>query len=153
MNAARALSMMHSGNRRGLMGDGRGGDSDAAHIDGTPRTASTCATQVPRHAAADGAVSAGRRRASYMVALTWCFTFFNTVRVLAYLPTVVAIAQRGDSTQHSLWTWLTWVGANVTMAAWLYEHNGARMNRAIAVNVANAGMCLVTTAVILAFRL
>jgi hypothetical protein len=99
------------------------------------------------------AASAGERRSSYLIVLTWCFMFFNTARVLAYLPTVMTIVQHGDSTQHSLWTWLTWMGANVTMAAWLFEHNGARMNRAIAVSVANAAMCLATSSVIVAVRL
>jgi hypothetical protein len=37
----------------------------------------------------------------------------------AYLPTLWAIHVSGDSSQHSLWTWATWFGANVTMAAWL----------------------------------
>ncbi len=97
--------------------------------------------------------SARGRRSSYRVVLTWCFTFFSTARVLAYLPTVMSIVEHGDSTQHSLWTWLTWLGANVTMAAWLFEHNGAGMNRAIAVSVANAGMCFATAAVIVAYRL
>lgn len=95
---------------------------------------------------------AGGRRSSYLTVLTWCFTFFSTARLLAYLPTVMSIAQHGDSTQHSLWTWLTWLGANITMAAWLYENNGARMNKAIAVSLGNAGMCLATAVVILAFR-
>jgi hypothetical protein len=39
------------------------------------------------------------------------------------------------------------------MAAWLYEHNGQRMNRAIAVNIGNACMCLGTTVLIVACRL
>ena len=105
---------------------------------------------VPQHTVA---ASPSNFRASYLVVLTWCFTFFSTVRVLAYLPTVVSIVQNGDSSQHSLWTWLTWLGANVTMAAWLFEQNGARMNKAAAVSAANAAMCLVTSAVIIAFRL
>lgn len=99
------------------------------------------------------AASASVRRLGYLVVLTWCFTFFNTVRVLAYLPTVVTIVQQRDSSQHSLWTWLTWLGANLTMAAWLFEQNGARMNKAVAVSTANACMCLATSAVIVAFRL
>ena len=59
-----------------------------------------------------------------------------------YLPTLLAIFTSGDSSQHSLLTWVTWVGANATMAAWLYEHNGRRLNRAIAVNSCNSLMCL-----------
>ena len=64
-------------------------------------------------------------------------------RLIAYMPTVVSIVHSRNSQQHSLWTWLIWVGANLTMAAWLYEDNGRRLNRAIVVNIGNALMCLV----------
>ena len=94
-----------------------------------------------------------RRREAYVTVLTWAFTFFNSVRVAAYLPTAWAIHVSGDSSQHSLWTWCTWLGANATMAAWLYEHNGQRVNRAVAVNIGNATMCALTVALILAYRL
>ena len=33
----------------------------------------------------------------------------------AYLPTIWAIHRSADSSQHSLWTWCTWLGANLTM--------------------------------------
>ena len=89
---------------------------------------------------------------TYLAVLTWLFTLFNSVRVLAYLPTVLAIFSSGDSSQHSLLTWVTWVGANATMAAWLYEHNGRRLNRAIAVSGCNALMCLATSILIVAYR-
>lgn len=85
-------------------------------------------------------------------ALTWAFAFFNSVRMLAYLPTTWAIFSSGDSNQHSLWTWFTWLGANATMAAWLHEHNGHRVDKAVAVNIGNALMCLATLIVILAYR-
>jgi hypothetical protein len=39
------------------------------------------------------------------------------------------------------------------MAAWLHEHNGQRLDKAIAVNIGNSAMCLITTAVIIWFRL
>jgi hypothetical protein len=89
----------------------------------------------------------------YLSVLTWLFTLFNSVRVLAYVPTLLAIFASGDSSQHSLLTWLTWVGANATMAAWLYEHNGRRLNRAILVNFCNSLMCLATSILIVAYRL
>lgn len=89
---------------------------------------------------------------NYLTVLTWLFTLFNSVRVLAYLPTLLAIFTTGESSQHSLLTWVTWVGANATMAAWLFEHNGRRMNRAIAVNVCNSLMCLATSILIVAYR-
>ncbi len=99
------------------------------------------------------AVPVGTTRTAYIAVLTWAFTLFNSVRVLAYLPTIGAIHVSGDSSQHSLWTWLTWFGANVTMTAWLYEQNGQRADRAVIVNAGNACMCIVTVAVIVAYRL
>ena len=89
---------------------------------------------------------------TYLAVLTWLFTLFNSVRVLAYLPTLLAIFTSGDSSQHSLLTWVTWIGANATMAAWLYEHNGRRLNRAIAVSSCNSLMCLATSVLIVAYR-
>lgn len=114
----------------------------------------------PRHAlvptrdagAPASPLPAGRARTAYLRLLTWAFTLFNAVRVFAYLPTLWAIWASGDSSQHALTTWVTWVGANATMAAWLYEHNGRRANRAIAVNACNALMCLAISVVIVAHR-
>ena len=91
-------------------------------------------------------------RAAYLTILTWSFTLFNSIRVIAYLPTVLAILQSGKSDQHSLWTWCTWVGANATMACWLFEQNGQKLNRAVVVNLANTVMCAVTLAVIVIHR-
>ena len=88
----------------------------------------------------------------YLSVLTWLFTLFNSVRVLAYVPTLWTIYVSGDSSQHSLITWVTWVGANATMAAWLYEHNQRQLSRAIAVNICNTLMCLATIILIVAFR-
>ena len=64
----------------------------------------------------------------------------------------MAIGDSGNSSQHSLLTWVTWVGANTTMAAWLYEQNGRRMNRAVAVNACNSLMCIATSILIVAYR-
>jgi hypothetical protein len=104
------------------------------------------AAQVPAPPAASHA------RLLYLRLLEWAFTLFSSVRVLAYLPTTWAIHSSGDSSQHSLWTWCTWLGANATMAAWLHAHNGGRMNKAVLVNAGNATMCGLTVAVILAYR-
>ncbi len=89
----------------------------------------------------------------YLQVLGWAFALFNATRTASYLPTLWAIYASGDSSQHSLFTWISWLGANMTMAAWLYEHNGRRFNAAIAVNIGNAIMCLVTTVLIVVFRL
>jgi len=95
--------------------------------------------------------SSMRRR--YLAVLAWSFALFNALRVLAYLPTLYAIYQSGDSHQHSWFTWVTWTGANATMAAWLFEQTGRRITRAVAVNLCNAVMCLATLMLILAYRL
>jgi hypothetical protein len=92
-------------------------------------------------------------RARYLLVLTWAFTALNSARVLSYLPTLWALTQSGDSSQHSLWTWGLWAAANVTMAAWLYEQQGQRWTRAVAVNLMNATMCMATFIVIAALRL
>lgn len=104
--------------------------------------------------AASVAVVAGptsRRRVGLRL-LSWAFTLFNSIRMLAYLPTTWAIYTTGDSSQHSLWTWCTWLGANATMAAWLHEHNGHRFDKAVLVNIGNAAMCFLTVLVILQHR-
>jgi len=91
-------------------------------------------------------------RSTYLAVLTWAFTAFNTGRVFAYLPTLWAIHASGDSSQHSLWTWLTWLGANATMAAWLREQNAGRANPAVLISLVNAAMCLMMAVVIALHR-
>lgn len=83
--------------------------------------------------------AAPRMRSLSMLSLS--FALFNGLRIVAYLPTLAAIQSSGHADQHSLFTWLTFLGANLTMALWLHEQNGRRMNRAVAVNAFNALMC------------
>ncbi len=85
--------------------------------------------------------------------LALAFTVFNGLRTLAYLPTIGSVAHSGHSDQHSLFTWLTWCGANATMAAWVYRSNGHRFDRVVLVNVSNAVLCGATAGVIVWFRL
>lgn len=91
-------------------------------------------------------------RSIYIAVLTWSFTFFSTARILAYLPTIWALQASGDASQHSLWTWLTWFGSNLTMAAWLHEQGGRKPVRAVMVNLCNAGMCAAIAVLIVACR-
>ena len=101
----------------------------------------------------DGRAAASRTLERYRTALTWAFTFFSTIRMVSYLPTMWALWQSGDSSQHSLWTWCTWLGANLTMSLWLIDRNGAQVDRAAAVNLGNAAMCLAVIVLIVAQRL
>lgn len=103
----------------------------------------------PPHASRPAAI----RREHYLLLLTWAFTFFSSARVLSYLPTLMLIIQQENSSQHSLLTWMTWLGSNLTMAGWLHEQNGRRFNRAVAVNLVNAAMCAATLTVIAWYRL
>ena len=113
-----------------------------------------CATATMRSAVArvptqPSAVAHGR----YLAALGALFALFNSARVLAYLPTIWAVAASGDSSQHSLLTWCTFFGGNSTMAVWLWEQNGGRCNAAIAASGGNALMCLAIIAVVAWTRL
>ena len=76
-------------------------------------------------------------RSLYRSVLTWLFTVFSSVRVVTYLPAIAAIVASGDSSQHSLWTWGTWLGSNLTMAIWLWEQNGRHANQAVWANLCN----------------
>lgn len=91
-------------------------------------------------------VGSSTRRA-YLTLLPCAFALFSSMRVVAYLPTLWVIHTSGDSSQHSLMTWCTWLGANITMAACLYEQNGCRANAAVLTSLSNAAMC--TGAVVL----
>lgn len=92
-------------------------------------------------------------RATYLAALGALFALFNSVRVLAYLPTIWAVAASGDSSQHSVWTWLTFLGGNATMAVWLWEQNDRRVTGAALASAGNALMCASIVAVIAWTRL
>jgi hypothetical protein len=91
-------------------------------------------------------------RATYFKVLTLAFPVFNTLRLVAYAPTMLTIWESGRSDQHSLLTWLNWMAANATMAAWLYEHNGRRFDRTVLINISNTVMCGLMVALIAWFR-
>ena len=105
-----------------------------------------------RRAPPPAGAGAGGDRATYRRLLAWSFALFNSIRTLSYLPTLWALHESGQSDQHSLLTWLSWTGANATMAAWLYEQRDRRVDRVIVVTLCNAVMCLVTSATIVWYR-
>lgn len=96
--------------------------------------------------------AASGARGLYVELLALAFALFNSARLLSYLPTLWAIHASGNSSQHSLWTWCCWCGANLTMAAWVHEHNGRRWDRVVALNASNALMCAATIVLILYHR-
>jgi len=106
------------------------------------------------HLAADRLVTLPQDpRAAYLRILAGAFVLFSAARVVACVPTIWAVAVSGDSSQHSLWTWFTFLGGNATMALWLWEQNDRRFNRAIAVSASNAFICLPIVGVIAWTRL
>lgn len=88
----------------------------------------------------------------YLAVLGTAFALFGTLRIVSYLPTLMAIVASGDSSQHSLWTWGIWLGSNLTMAAWLYEQCGRRIDRAIGLSLCNAAMCAAAVVLIVFYR-
>lgn len=88
----------------------------------------------------------------YLLVLTWAFTLFSSARLVSYLPTLAVIAASGDSSQHSLWTWGTWLGSNLTMALWLHEQHGRRWTKAAMVSAVNAAMCAATFTLVAVYR-
>lgn len=90
--------------------------------------------------------------ALYRRLLLWAFTTFNVLRLFTYLPTMWAIHQSARSDQHSLITWIGWTLANLTMALWLFERSGHKLDGAVAVNVGNALLCAAVTLLIVGYR-
>ncbi len=126
----------------------------AATADATTATTSS-ATAIRSAAAARTTASANAGSADRHPApatrtglLPAAFGLFNGLRVVAYLPTLAAIASAGQADQHSLFTWLVFLGSNSTMALWLLERNAGRVDRAVLVNAVNALMCAAIAAAI-----
>lgn len=80
------------------------------------------------------------------------FHVFSVVRLACFVPALLALYISGNADQHSLWTWAGWLGANLTMAAWLFEHNGRRVSPAACASVAAAAMCAAACTMIAAYR-
>lgn len=98
------------------------------------------------------APTAQRPQTRYLMLLTWALTLFGFLRVVSYLPTLWAVYERQNSSQHSLLTWCIWLGSNFTMAAWIYEQNNRHLNAATVVNLVSTVMCAACLALIVWFR-
>jgi len=96
--------------------------------------------------------SATARPSRYATLVDWLFTVSSATRLLTYLPTMWTIYANANSSQHSLLTWIGWVGANASMTAWLYERAGRKLNKAIMVTAGTCVMCFATCLLIWAFR-
>ena len=92
-------------------------------------------------------------RAAYLAALAWAFVFWNSVRILTYLPTLRLLLKPGASAEHySVATWASWVLSNATLALYLFEAGGRTLNSLVLLNTGNALMCFVTCTLIVRLR-
>ena len=96
-----------------------------------------------------GAVRGWDWHAVYLTALGWAFVFWNSVRILTYLPTIRILLKPGASAEHySIATWSSWVLSNGTMALYLFEASGRIFDSLVLLNTGNTFMCLITCALI-----
>jgi len=119
---------------------------------GATSAAGACATRPADDQGLPGTGCSIDDRAIYCRLLEWTFNLFSSTRLLTYIPTLWSICASADSSQHSLWTWGAWIGSNASMAAWLYEKNGRRFDKAVVVMVGNCLMCAAACVLILFYR-
>lgn len=80
----------------------------------------------------------------YATLLSWAFLATNSMRILAYLPTIKKLL-RSEATAdcQSQLTWLLWSASNVTLALHLFESNHRQLNEMILIASGNALMCCI----------
>ena len=80
----------------------------------------------------------------YATVLSWAFLATNSIRVLAYLPTIKKLL-RAEATAdcQSQLTWLLWAASNLTLALHLFESNHRQLNEMILITGGNALMCCI----------
>ncbi len=89
----------------------------------------------------------------YLTALAWAYVFWNSVRILTYLPTLRMLLKPGASAEHySVTTWASWVCSNGTLALYLFETSGHRFDSLVLLNTGNTIMCFLTCMLILRLR-
>jgi hypothetical protein len=92
-------------------------------------------------------------QAAYLQGLAWAFVFWNSVRILTYVPTLRLLLKPGASAAHySVATWSSWVFSNGTLALYLFEAGGRNVNSLVLLNTGNALMCFITCALIVRLR-
>ncbi|MEM5317120.1 hypothetical protein [Paraburkholderia sp. JHI869] len=86
----------------------------------------------------------------YVQALSAMFLFWNSVRILTYLPTIgKLLAREADMRSHSLLSWGCWALSNGTFALMLLEMSQGIPNGMFWMNLANTLMCVVVSLIIL----
>ena len=81
----------------------------------------------------------------YFTLLGVMFVFWNSVRILTYVPTILKLRKPNASAKdYSLATWGSWVMSNGFFALYLWEQGGRHFNAMVLLNCGNTLMCLVT---------
>lgn len=81
----------------------------------------------------------------YLGFLSTMFLFWNSVRILTYVPTILKLMRPTASARdYSVATWGSWVLSNGFFALYLWEHDGRQMSAMVLLNVGNTCMCLLT---------
>ena len=85
----------------------------------------------------------------WLAFLSVMFVFWNSVRILTYVPTIRKLTRPGASARdYSLATWGSWVLSNGFFALYLWEQAGRELNSMVLLNAGNTAMCLVTCVLI-----
>jgi hypothetical protein len=89
----------------------------------------------------------------YLNLLSATFVFWNSVRILTYVPTILKLKKSGASARdYSLATWASWVLSNGFFALYLWEQSRRELNEMVILNCGNTLMCLVTCYYIVKLR-
>lgn len=89
----------------------------------------------------------------YLHFLSAMFVFWNSVRILTYVPTILKLKRPGASAKdYSLATWASWVFSNGFFALYLWEQSQRELNSMVILNCGNTVMCLVTCYYIVKLR-
>lgn len=76
------------------------------------------------------------------------FTVSNSLRVLFYLPQFHKFIKAEDSLEsHSLFMWISWIVANLTVAIYFFIDSG--LDQKALLNFANSLMCCVGASIII----
>jgi hypothetical protein len=85
----------------------------------------------------------------YLSFLSVMFVFWNSVRILTYVPTIRKLSRpNASASDYSLTTWASWVFSNGFFALYLWEQGQREMNTMVWLNTGNTVMCLVTCCLI-----
>lgn len=89
----------------------------------------------------------------YLHFLSAMFVFWNSVRILTYVPTILKLKRPGASANdYSLATWASWVFSNGFFALYLWEQSQRELNAMVILNCGNTLMCLATCYYIVKLR-